>query len=237
MCEFISRLGCPLSIHTDQGKNVSGNLMHAICDLLEIAKTRTTPYRPSANGQVERYNRLLLQTIRCTLERSQIDWDKHLSLLAGAICSMEHRQTGFSANMLMLGREVLKPVDIVFDTASANIAQREPAEHVLKLRQALESVHNLARKQLKMAQCRQKRTYDLKLSKHQYSPGDLVYKMAIATNGQHCKLSPTWAGPFLVTQVLSSVLYRLKSRNKEVVAHYDRLKLCQDRVIPIWMRH
>ena len=64
---FISRFGCPLQIHTDQGTNFTSNLFKAICDILGITKTRTTPYRPCSNGQVERYNRTILQTIRCHL--------------------------------------------------------------------------------------------------------------------------------------------------------------------------
>ena len=54
---FISRLGCPVEIHTDQGKNFDGKLFATVCDLLQITKTRTTPYRPCSNCQVERYNR------------------------------------------------------------------------------------------------------------------------------------------------------------------------------------
>ena len=49
---FISRLGCPVEIHTDQGKNFDGKLFATVCDLLQITKTRTTPYRPCSNGQV-----------------------------------------------------------------------------------------------------------------------------------------------------------------------------------------
>jgi transposase InsO family protein len=83
--QFFTRFGTPLEIHTDQGKNFDGNLMHALCDLYRIAKTRTTPYHPCSNGQVERYNRLLLQMIRCYLKKNDRDWDVDLQLLAGAI--------------------------------------------------------------------------------------------------------------------------------------------------------
>ena len=54
---FISRFGCPLEIHSDQGSNFDSALFKSVCNLLEITKTHTTPYRPSANGQMERYNR------------------------------------------------------------------------------------------------------------------------------------------------------------------------------------
>ena len=58
---FISRFGCPFEIDTDQGKNVDGKLFASVCKLLQVTRTRTTPYRPCSNGQVEQYNQTLLQ--------------------------------------------------------------------------------------------------------------------------------------------------------------------------------
>ena len=57
----MARFGCPLEIHTDQGRNSESELFKEMCELLEIGKTRTTSYRPSENGQVERYNRSIAQ--------------------------------------------------------------------------------------------------------------------------------------------------------------------------------
>ena len=62
---YVARFGVPFFLHTDQGRNFDGNFMQAFCDLLDISKTRTTPYHPSSNGQVERYNQLVLTFLRC----------------------------------------------------------------------------------------------------------------------------------------------------------------------------
>ena len=63
--EYFSRMGCPLELHTDQGSNFTSQLFTGVCELLQINKTRTTPYRLQRNGQMERLNRLILQMIRC----------------------------------------------------------------------------------------------------------------------------------------------------------------------------
>lgn len=48
--EFCCRLGMPLELHSDQGKNVDGLLIREICDILGIRKTHTTPYHPQGNA-------------------------------------------------------------------------------------------------------------------------------------------------------------------------------------------
>ena len=75
-----------------------------MCELLEIGKTRTTSYRPSANGQVERYNRSIAQIIRCCIGNRQESWDYFVGIAVGAIRATVNRSTGFTPNRMMLGR-------------------------------------------------------------------------------------------------------------------------------------
>ena len=89
-------------------------MFKAVCELLQIHKARTTPYRPSANGQVERKNRSLMDAVRCFVDNSQENWDEHLPQLAGAMRSCINRCTGFTPTMLMLGRETNQPADLMF---------------------------------------------------------------------------------------------------------------------------
>lgn len=70
--EFFSRFGYPFQIVTDQDRNCESHLFKAICELLRIHKTRTTPYRPSSNGQVERFNRTLMNAVVAMLTKSRI---------------------------------------------------------------------------------------------------------------------------------------------------------------------
>ena len=95
--EFCSRFGFPFEIFSDQGRNFESALFTG------MHKTRTTPYRPSGNGQVERFNRTLMDALRCYVQGSSKDWDIWVTQIAGAIRASINRQIGYTPNMLMLG--------------------------------------------------------------------------------------------------------------------------------------
>ena len=88
-------------------------LFKEMCELLEIGKTRTTSYRPSANSQVEHYNRSIAQIIRCCIGDRQEKWDDFVGIAVGAIRATVNRSTGFTPNRMMLGREVMMPLDLM----------------------------------------------------------------------------------------------------------------------------
>ena len=64
-----------------------------------------------------------------------------------------------------------------------------------------------------------------------------MYRLNQVTKKGECqKLKPIWVGPLIVTEVITPVLLRVRSRKKEQVLHHDKLKICEDRAIPMWMR-
>ena len=130
---FVVTFGCPLEVHTDQGRNFDGNLFKSLCTILEVAKTRTTPYHPSSNGQIERFNTVLQQMIRCYIEKKGRRWDKDIPLLAMALHSMVNRQTGYSPNKVMLGRETIQPVQLLLGIPQQCQEQLDPDRWVVKL--------------------------------------------------------------------------------------------------------
>ena len=43
--QVFSWFGCPLQIFTDRGSNFESKLLTTVCKLLQVHKSRTTPYR------------------------------------------------------------------------------------------------------------------------------------------------------------------------------------------------
>lgn len=103
--EFFARFGFPSNIFTDQGRNFESRLFKSFCNVLQIHKSRTTPYRQSSKGQVERFDRTLMDAVRCFVDKLQNNWDEHLPQLASAIRSSVNRHTGIHRIKLCLAEE------------------------------------------------------------------------------------------------------------------------------------
>ena len=234
--EFFTRFGYPFQIFSDQGRNFESSLFKAVCDLLQIHKARTTPYRPSANGQVERQNRSLMDAVRCFVDSQQDNWDEHLAQLAGALRSSVNRSTGFTPNKLMLGRETNQPSELMFGDHSEK-KYTGADDYVIGLEKAIKRSHEIARKTLRTTQAKMKKDYDLKVLEKQYKVGDLVYVLDTAqVKGKSKKLSPPWKGPGIVLSKITPFVYKIKLQRVVFNTNHDRLKPCRDRRIPAWLQ-
>ena len=150
-----------------------------------------------------------------------------------------NRSTGFTPNRLMLGREVITPLELVHTGGLPHQEERDADDYVAGLEQGMRRAHDLARDVLKTGQKHMKKSYDLRLYKHQYSEASLVYVLDTAVRVGDCaKLVPPWKGPGVVTEVITPYLYKVRLRDKYTVFNHDRLKPCllEFSALPAWVR-
>ena len=53
--QLLVHYGWPHQILTDQGRNFESKLVQELCELAQVKKLRTTPYRPETSGACERF--------------------------------------------------------------------------------------------------------------------------------------------------------------------------------------
>ena len=152
--EFISQWGCPLSIHSDQGRTYESEVFRQLCRMLEIRKTRTSPRNPRGNGQSERFNRTLLRTVKAYLCGEQSDWDLHLGCLAGAYRATPNESTKLTPNLLTMGREVRLPAELIFGSKNGcdGLEITSYGDYIDCLREKMQHAHRIARRHLSSAE-------------------------------------------------------------------------------------
>eukprot|EP00064_Thunnus_orientalis_P004040 superscaffoldBa00000353_g4051 len=101
---MFSRFGVPEVIHTG-GKNFESRVFAAMCEKLGSHKTCTTPLHPQSNGLVEKFNCTLAQQLAIVTAKHQWDWYR----------SAAQDSTSCSPALLMLGREIRTPAEMMVD--------------------------------------------------------------------------------------------------------------------------
>lgn len=222
--EVIGRYGCPDTILSDEGRNYESKIFQELCQLLEIKKKRTTPRHPQCNGKTERFNRTLLKMIKSYIKNDRKDWDLYLGCMGAAYRSSVHESTGVTPNLIMLGREVRIPSEIVFGSKTrGDQPVVDYGEYIESLRDRLQRAHEIARKHLMSSTERQRHFYNLKTFVNNYKSGDKVW---VLNESNTEKLSDCYWGPCTVVQKLSDLTYKIKSleNHTEKVVHHDKLK-------------
>ena len=223
--EVFCRFSPPEQLHSDQGRQFESDLIQELCKLLQVRKTRTTPYHPQCNGVVERFNRTLLDMLSTTVGDHPSDWDQSIRKLCMAYNSSVHSTTGFTPFFLMFGRQVRLPVDLMYGTSSPD-SQSIP-EYVKSLQHTLQEAHQLVREKCQAEHSRQKMLYDRRVHGKTYQVGDMVLlHSCVIPRGKCRKLHNPWTGPFQVEDIIGESVYKIRSPKggKPKIIHFDRLK-------------
>lgn len=157
--DFALKFGFPLRIHHDQGGEFQNQLFTQLQKHSGITASRTTPYHPQGNGQVERFNRTLLQMLKTLTEKLKSTWKSSLDKLIYAYNCTKSEVTGFSPFQLLFGRSPRFPIDVLFGLSDGTPSMSQ-SEYLETWKRGMREAHEIAREHAKKARERNKKNYD-----------------------------------------------------------------------------
>ena len=200
--------GVPQAIHTDQGAQFVGRWWREIWSLLGTKLKYGTTYYPQSQGQVERMNTIISQTLCCLM--SDIPdlgrWKEFLPTVEMVVNSLPNRNTGYSPFYLTYGHHPVRPIELLKGDESTNV------ETLSKFLERTQEVWHQARVQMEKVMAMQKSYYDKKHRDIQFSGGDLVLLTTqnLRLKGIPHKLQRKLCGPYKILERIGTQAYRLK---------------------------
>jgi transposase InsO family protein len=189
------RYGIPEVLHSDQGANFESRLLHEVCALLGVKKTRTTPYHPRGNGLVEKMNSTIKKCLASVSHSNPETWDLRLPSVLFAIRTTVQSSLRVSPYEALFHLHPRTPLDLQYRPEMPNsLSSRTSAE----LFNGLQNMY----KNLRAARVKQKSYFDAQHPPpNQYKIGDLVQRAYRPRPGEAPKLCPKWSGKYEVIAI------------------------------------
>ena len=207
-CSF----GVPDVLHSDQGRNFESHLFHQVLSAFGIQKSHTTAYHPQGDGMVERFNRSLLQLLRCYTD-TEDDWEEFLPMIMYAYRTAKHSSTNLSPFELMFGRS---PCTIPFQSLN----KFDTTSYASYLKAKLHTMQDFVHTNLAKSAKQQKQQYDRYTVSRSFKTGDPVW-LSIPTAR---KLQPRWDGRWVVTKLKGPCNLEITNGHQSKVVHVNRVQ-------------
>ncbi|KYR01188.1 LTR-retrotransposon skipper [Tieghemostelium lacteum] len=216
--------GAPRTIVSDRDPKFTADLWSHLMKRLNVKIKMTVPGRPQADGQTERANRTIIETLMKIGNRN--NWDLDIKLTQLALNTAVNTSTKLSPASIVLGYDPKLP-----STATNTINDYKDSRDNIKTNTLI------AQSNMLEAQLNQARYYNVGRKQIYYSTGDLILvkrsklnTSLIADYSNEKKLFGRFCGPFRVIKTFdNNVTIRISNKNKKThTLNVNDIKLFND---------
>ncbi|KAL1280034.1 hypothetical protein QQF64_014634 [Cirrhinus molitorella] len=200
--DFALKFGFPSRLHHDMGKEFENRLMASLKKLSGIQGSHTTTYHPQGNGQVERFNHILLSMLRTLEDKEKEDWKESKCTKSDA--------TGYAPYFLIFGRSPRLPIDLLFNLGKDE-SHDTYDDYMIQWKKRMQEAYQIATQTALKGAARGKVFYDKKVQGRDLHPGDRVLLRNLTPRGGPGKIQPYW----------ENQVYRVKERKADGSPVYE----------------
>jgi transposase InsO family protein len=219
----ICRHGCPRTLLTDRGKNMTSAIIAKVCALMNTKHLLTTAYHPQTDGMTERFNATLEQ-ILSVYTSDQKDWDQLLPLAVFAYNTAIHSTTRETPFNLIYGRNALLPLEVTLFPQPVTGCVPSDYKHLLADRIA--SLQAKGHLNILMTQKLMQQRFPPMSEAPKYEIGQNVWVLhPHVPKGLSRKLYSPWK-PFIIAAQRSPLNYTVRPINSRTLktVHVNKLK-------------
>jgi hypothetical protein len=194
--------GVPTDIVSDRGPQFSGTFWQGLTKALGSSSKLSTAYHPQTDGQTERANRVVADTLRHYCDYAQDDWDMQLPLVEFALNNAISAATGMTPFFALYGYHPQLMASI--NLPECKNPQVNTTAETLRVRL------QRAKECIQAAQDRMKRQYDQGHKPQTFQADEFVLLSTknIRIPGPS-KLLPRFVGPYQVVKRIGEQAYEL----------------------------
>ncbi|XP_070050835.1 uncharacterized protein [Nicotiana tomentosiformis] len=154
-----------------------GSKVTKVLEDLKIKRITSSPYHPSANGQAESTNKVIIHNLIKSLQAVKGKWLKELSSVLWACQTMEKSSTGEIPSSLIYGMEALIPVEVGEPTLRISQENEEANNEAMLVKLDLLDEHmDLVYVRMVAQKQRMERYYNRRANLRYFNVGDLVLR-------------------------------------------------------------
>ncbi len=226
--QWCCRYGIMTQLHSDGAQNVHGDIIKELCKLIGTVKSKSSRLHPQGDGMSEAMVKIVKNAVKKQVDSHGRDCDKYLQLTAFAIRSSINNSTKFSPAELLIGENLMRPIDItvVDPSTQRSYSKKQANEFASTLSKRIDESSRIVNENLKNSRARMKSSYDKKCSSHQFKEGDHVMLWwPYTVKGISRAFQPKWKGPYRITRLIGDTNCSIvmgDGNNKNV--HLNQLK-------------
>jgi transposase InsO family protein len=206
---WFCKFGIPAQLHTDGGKEFVNKLSAEMLELLNVQHSKTSPYHPQCNSQVEVFNKTVKKYLASYVDDSTLNWDEWLPALMLAYNTSYHSTIATTPLDLLFGVKPRLPSLPAPDIERHHYGESIAAERFQMLQQARKLAQQTAAEQGE----KYKNQYDKLASPHKFDIGQKVWLSDSTSIGKNAKLAPNWIGPYKIVDI-NDTNAKLQIKNK-----------------------